>query len=662
MVLLSVFVFAAKAETDSLRVLDGFDVVARQPPAGLRRRGNVVSLSSASLLQGMRVLGAADAISAMRLAPGVSSGSDYASGLSVNGSPLSQSAYLIDGVPVFFPFHFGGIFSTFNTPHFKAFSLDMTGNRPDAPMRTGAVFEASSSDARPDSLCGVADIGLIASSLTINAPAGKKTMVATSVRSSYINFIAPLLIDDDDSKVRYSFTDANLTITHRPDSANMLKLSGFFNTDKVRYTESPYEMDTRLRWSNALAGLSWHHSGTTADTDIRFSASQSKSRFGSSMPQLALEMLSDITQLSANARWCRHDNSLNAGAGADINFLTPQHPVFDDAPEGKSLRSATGYAFATVRRRMTDMSFAEAYMRLSLSSSGGRTYFCADPRLTIERVTDTHTTGIDLSVKTQYLQQVGFSDIGMSANFWLPADKTLRPMRTAGIDIRYRRPELIRGLGLNLSAFAKYVWHESQYQGILTDLLAPAYDATAHVRQVDGGNIGGNIMLDISIGSLSGWAGYSLAVCRRHYPECPDRWLPSASEPLHSLKLLGEYALSRRWKLSAFFSLATGRRYTPIEAVYAIAGNILIEYGAPYSATLPLYHRLDISATCNLTPLRIGSRHLTNFLTLSVINAYGHRNAELTTIRYNASAATISRQFKASLYRFLPSLSYTLQF
>lgn len=662
MVLLSVFVFMAHAETDSLKVLDGVDVVARQPPSGLRRRGNIMSLSSSALLQGMRVLGASDAISALRLTPGVSGGSDYASGLSVNGAPLSQSAYLIDGIPVFFPFHFGGIFSTFNTPHFKSFSLDMTGNRPDVPMRAGAVFEAISADAQPDSLCGVTDLGLIASSLTLRSPVGTKTMVAASVRTSYINMIAPLLIDDDDSKVRYSFTDANLSVIHRPDSANILKFNGFFNTDRVRYAESTYDMVTRMRWGNALAGISWRHTGSTACTDIRLSLSHSDSRFGSSMPHLSLKMFSDITQLTANAVWSRHDGSLNAGAGAEFSFFTPQHTVYDNPAPAPTLKSGVGYAFTTVRRRMTDMSFAEAYLRLSASSSGGRTYICADPRLTIERITDTHTAGIDLSLKSQYMQEVGFSDIGMSANFWLPAGKKLRPMRTAGIDLRHRRPEIIRGMGINLSVFARYVWHESQYQGILTDLLASAYDAMSHVRQVDGFNVGGNLMLDISIGHLSGWAGYSLAVCRRHYPEYPGRWLPSASEPLHSLKLLGEYALSRRWKISAFFSLTTGRRYTPIEAVYAIAGNILIEYGAPYTATLPLYHRLDLSATCNLAPLKIGNRHMTNFLTFSVINAYGHRNAELITVRYDTSASTINRNFNTSLYRFLPSISYTLQF
>ncbi len=660
LVLLSVFVIDAHAATDSLRTLRGVDVVARQPASGLRRRGNVTSLSSSALLRGMRMLGTSDAIGALRLSPGVGSGSDYASGLSVNGAPVSQSAYLIDGMPVFFPFHFGGIFSSFNTPHFKRFSLDMTGNRPDAPMRAGAIFEASSADERPDSLTGVVDLGLISSSLTVMTPAGPNTMAAASVRSSYIDLLAPALIDNDRAKVRYSFTDANLTIAHRPDSANLIKLDGFYTTDHVRYTDRTYNMHTTMRWVNALGGALWSRTGRHASIHSRLSVSHSGNRFGSEMPQLDMSMLAAITQLSAFSGWSRNDSRLRAGAGTDYTIFTPQHLV--SASSSHTLRSFTGYVFSTYRHELHTGRFAEASLRLSLSSSSGRTYVCADPRLTIERVTDTYTAGIDLSVKSQYVQQVGFSDIGMSADFWLPATDGLKPMRTAGIDIRYRRPEIIRGMGLNASVFTKFVYNESEYQGMLTDILAPGYDALGHIRQVNGYNIGGDIMLDINLGQLSGWAGYSLAVCRRKYPECPGRLLPSASEPLHSLKLLGEYSLGGRWRLSAYFTLATGRRYTPVEAVYAIGGNILIDYGDPYSASMPLYHRLDLSATCNLSPLRIGRRQLTNFITLSLINAYGHRNAELTTINYDTAAAAISRDYITSLYRYLPSISYTLRF
>ncbi|MDE6125560.1 MAG: Plug domain-containing protein, partial [Muribaculaceae bacterium] len=73
-----------------------------------------VSFSSQALSNSPRVLGEADPLRFAASMPGVGAASDYASGMSVDGMDYSHNIFRINGIPVHFPYHFGGIFSVFS--------------------------------------------------------------------------------------------------------------------------------------------------------------------------------------------------------------------------------------------------------------------------------------------------------------------------------------------------------------------------------------------------------------------------------------------------------------------------------------------------------------------------------------------------------------------
>ena len=106
--------------------------------------------------------------------------------------------------------------------------------------------------------------------------------------------------------------------------------------------------------------------------------------------------------------------------------------------------------------------------------------------------------------------------------------------------------------------------------------------------------------------------------------------------------------------------LASGRPYTPVTAIYFIGERLMMEYGPRNSTRLPLYHRLDLGASYRFAT---GGRFpLMHELNLSVVNAYGRENVEMSTFSVNTVTGVYSRRDISSLYRFLPSLSYTLSF
>src|SRR5688572_3187036 len=60
-------------------------------------------------------LAEADVMRAVEALPGVVSTSDFSSAFNVRGGSADQNLILLDGIPIYNPFHLGGVFSVFNS-------------------------------------------------------------------------------------------------------------------------------------------------------------------------------------------------------------------------------------------------------------------------------------------------------------------------------------------------------------------------------------------------------------------------------------------------------------------------------------------------------------------------------------------------------------------
>ncbi|MEP6732359.1 MAG: TonB-dependent receptor, partial [bacterium] len=72
----------------------------------------VISLTPSSV-KNMPALGEPDVMRAVQLLPGVNARNDFSSGYNVRGGESDQNLILLDGYPIYNPFHLGGLFSTF---------------------------------------------------------------------------------------------------------------------------------------------------------------------------------------------------------------------------------------------------------------------------------------------------------------------------------------------------------------------------------------------------------------------------------------------------------------------------------------------------------------------------------------------------------------------
>ena len=79
------------------------------------------------------------------------------------------------------------------------------------------------------------------------------------------------------------------------------------------------------------------------------------------------------------------------------------------------------------------------------------------------------------------------------------------------------------------------------------------------------------------------------------------------------------------------FVLATGLPYTKAEEVYFLNGKMVCLYG-PYNGDhMPLYHRLDLSASCDI--IKRNDHELG--INVSLYNTYAHKNSQFAVYRDN---------------------------
>ena len=98
-----------------------------------------------------------------------------------------------------------------------------------------------------------------------------------------------------------------------------------------------------------------------------------------------------------------------------------------------------------------------------------------------------------------------------------------------------------------------------------------------------------------------------------------------------------------------------------MECIYIVGERIVTQYGRRNSARFPLYHRLDmgVSYTFRTGGHRLPLEHSVN---LSVLNIYAHSNVELQSWNVNMVTGRYYLRQVSSLYRAMPSLSYTIKF
>lgn len=643
---------------------------------GTRVRSNGSIEIALGRVAGMiQAFGEDDVMRHLKMMPGIEGNSDYSSGISVDGTDFSHSVCRIGGAPVFFPYHFGGIFSTFNSRHFTTTRLHRNCGGAAGTSRIGAMVDFGVPLTHPDTVpTGTVSAGLINSGISLRLPVSKRLSVRVSSRLSYFNMLYSKLLKNDESATRYRFHDLNVTATYTPGASDCLQLNLFENRDHLEYDELVTDMDVSLRWNNRLASLQWAHTAPSWQWQQCAFVSTFSSRLELGIIEFGMSMPSTITQagsgglltLRRNTKWLF---SYEAGYthSAPQNVLVRGYDSNTTSAQSHLTFSSLHLSLAAeCEIRLSEALSLSPWCKVAAYRQGSYHTIDAQPGATLSISRNENFLTLALGRAVQYLHQVGLSEIGMTSNFWIPSTSAIKPQKAWSATAQWVRPLPQGRLGrfrLSAHAYARLLTNAHEYSGDLLSLITSDYRATDHIITGKGYAWGLGAMLSHESNRLSGWASYAFGVSRLRFPTLSHKMNPSSLDPGHSFTIFGRYKLSRRLHGSASWHIASGRRITPITQIYIIADKVMTEHGERNCAHLPTYHRLDLSLIYHFTTSTPCSHHpLQHQLSFTLFNAYGKRNVEMQTFVINPTTGNYHLKSPKSLYHFLPSLSYAISF
>ena len=275
---------------DAERVRARFEESAGVTAVGLRR-------DELKLLPG---LAEADVLRAVEILPGVVSTSDYSSAYNVRGGSADQNLILLDGMPVYNPFHLGGLFSVFNADMIGRADLLAGGFPAEYGGRVSSVLQIES-DAGPGGFEGSAGLSLLATRLTLGTSLPSPTAGALGLRSargrvslrrSYFDQLLRPVFD-----FPYHLTDGQLFAEAWTAGGSRIQLTGYTGRDVLDLAGlDDFPLQLNWGWGNDVAGAGWTHplaEGRSVDARAGFSRFRTAIRF----PEFAdTEFRSEIVQ------------------------------------------------------------------------------------------------------------------------------------------------------------------------------------------------------------------------------------------------------------------------------------------------------------------------------------------------------------------------------
>lgn len=655
---------AAQPDTVALKEVE---VLSGAPTAAPRvYRDGSLNFNSNSLEMMPRVLGEADPLNYIKLLPGINTISDYSAGVTIDGMNYANNLYTLAGVPVHFPYHFGGVFSTFNTSVYPDTKVLKSIRGASAPDYIGGIVAVNPARTMPGRLKAKLNLGMTASTIDATVPVGQKFTIAAAARLSYLNLFYGSLLGGEDTRIRYSFYDTDVLARWDIDSANTVEGSFHYNSDRLSYDDNAFVMLTSMHWHNTLGGIRWHSRHSRYDMSHHFYHSAFANTLGVDLPQLGLSARAAFAQTGL-------EGCINTSPGKGFR-LTAAYAAHRYAYSPQSIGSyglsdithvPARHLHATLYEASADLRYRHAIIELSAGAKasyfhGKDSYHTlgADPYVSVLLDRGRWSASLYAGSGRQYVHQVGLSEIGMSSNFKLCADADAPPEKawTLAANGTYSP---WRWLNLSADVYYKKVFNQAEYSSTVLELTSPGYQAEDYISVYDGFNTGFNIMAALTLKAVNASASYSFCHARRRDPATGSMFT-AITEIRHSANAMASWHINRHWDVSATFTLASGRPYTPITAIYMIGERVMMEYGDRNSARMPLYHRLDLGgAYLFSTGGRLPLKHR---IDLSILNAYNHKNIEISTFTYESGKHRFRRRDIGSLYRMLPSLSYTITF
>lgn len=206
-------------------------------------------------------LAEADVLRTLQTLPSVQAASDFSSALYVRGGSPDQNLLLLDGAPLFNPYHLGGVFGSIDPDAISTVNVLPGAFPARLGDRVSSVIEIRTRDGGRDRVRGNGAIGLVSSRAGLDGPLpGGRGSYLVSARRTYLDLFtdAASALGLIDGTLPYSFSDAHLKLTH--DIGALGRLSASFHLDAEELDipdELDFSGDADFDWGTRSASLNY---------------------------------------------------------------------------------------------------------------------------------------------------------------------------------------------------------------------------------------------------------------------------------------------------------------------------------------------------------------------------------------------------------------------
>ncbi len=629
-------------------------------------------------------IGEPDVLRTVQLLPGVNARNDFSSGYNVRGGESDQNLILLDGYPIYNPFHLGGLFSTFLDETVGSIDLHTGGFGASYGGRLSSILDVTSSDPQRPGIHGSLAVSVISSSLSLeNASTDGRSGWMLSGRRTYADKLIALL---SDRTLPYHFSDGQFHGVRALNKGELkLEVTGYsgadiLNGDFLALSDSASTGGGGgtfdFVWGNQLIGAKltnlWREGarlplvGAADSVSAEQRVSFTRFATGLDLAGGALSLTNSVHELriAGSLRWNRGTRQRQLGYEAsgyaihyDVGSAASETQLYtmEQHPTATSLYYQETW-------KPSQRFIAEAGLRAEHLTS--RKWTGVSPRLAVKYFA---TPDLALSAAVgryaQWLHSLNREDIPVRIfDFWVASDEYTEVSRAN---------HLVLGLEHWTSPvrFARVEAWMKQYDHLLEQNTADDPSVRGDEFLVGPGlSYGFDVLLrQLEVGPFGGWLAYTYGVSSR---ERDGNRVWPGHDRRHNLNVVGTWKRGERTTFSARMGFASGtpftdivgqlvrRNYNPRTHLWngdrSADGELEPVGGVRNGSRYPLFQRLDLSAS---RIMQWRGMQLTPYV--SLVNAYNAKNVFLYTFNYTRNPPTREAQ---SQFPFLPSLGMTIAF
>ncbi len=611
---------------------------------------------TARAAEGVPKLGEPDVLRIVQLLPGVEARNDFSTGFNVRGGEADQNLILLDGYPIYNPFHVGGLFSTFIDPTVGDITL-MTGGFPARyGSRLSSVLDVHSADEARAGVHGTAELSLLSSTGELGGSFdhGKASWMVAGRRTYADEFVSlisnnqlPYHFRDEQAHFSYAFSPTTRLTVTAYDGRDVLdaNIAAFSDTTGTNAAGGTFLFD----WGNTVAGATLTSSfrkpgarwlfGDSATAEQHLSRSRFSTRLDLGAGSLTLANTVIDTRIggSITAHTASHERTLGYDAATftiDYGASSPQTETFLYALHQ---RPTSGALFVDDLWRPSSSWLLETGLRGEAYNGAGFSWLGISPRVSAKYfVTPEFAVTAAVGKFTQGMHSLAREDIPVRLfDFWVASD-SVTPVSSAWHYVTGAEKWFGTSRYVRVEGFYK------RYSRLLDANPSPdPDDPRTNFFSVGGESYGADVLLrQFERGPFSGWIAYTYAVATRqldslHYFPGHDR--------RHDFNFVANWR-AKKYLIGLRFGYATGTPYTDIvgEIVRRIYDPGLNSFGtrggSPQNefiggtrdgARLPATQRLDFSVTRTYS---VRGTSISPYL--SVVNAYYAKNVFMYVFDY----------------------------